>query len=77
MRQWKNFRKAAYIINEVLRVRSSCFQAIMQYPPPVELPSSWLTNSMGRSGVVFEVEGEAGMAGLEAKRVKKMSMSVS
>jgi hypothetical protein len=32
---------------------------------------------MGRSGVEFEVEGEAGMAGLEVKRAKKASMSVS
>jgi len=32
---------------------------------------------MGRSGVEFEVDGEAGTAGLEVKRAKKASMSVS
>jgi hypothetical protein len=32
---------------------------------------------MGTSGAEFEVDGEAGMAGLEVKRAKKASMSVS
>ena len=62
-----------------LLVGSSCFQAIMQYAFPPLPPLSWSTSSIGMSGVEFEVEGAAGMAGLEVKRSKnlKTSMSVS
>jgi len=55
----------------------ACFQAITQYAFPPLPALSWSTTSMGKSGVEFEVEGEAGMAGLEVKRAKKASMSVS
>lgn len=58
---------------------SSCLQAITQIVLPggwFPLPS-WLTNSKGRSSAVFEVEGEAGTAELEAKRAKKVSVKES
>lgn len=62
------------MINEVSRFGGSRFQAITQYAFPPLPAFSWSTTSMGRSGVEFEVEGEAGIAGLEVKRAKKASI---